>query len=144
MKKIKVLFLILVFTTAYSASAQSHEQGMVGFSCSFAGTPSLLVMKMSKLASKSKYEELRRKLVEGNTGEKYLAIILCETLEEKNEITLTTVEKAIIEDSYHSYARVSICAGCTMFQAVSLSELLNQTSSNHFGGRARKWAKGVL
>lgn len=125
-------------------AAQHTEGGVIGFSCSFVGKPSLLVMKMSKLVSKSQYEMIRKKLFKGSMGEKYLAVILCESLVKNNKIVLTAVERKIMEDSYRSHARVSICSGCAMFQTVPISELLNQTSIYHFGGRARKWAKSVI
>ncbi|QLG45066.1 hypothetical protein [Costertonia aggregata] len=144
MKKCIALLLIIAFTAFSNLMAQHTEGGVVGFSCSFVGKPSLLVMKMSKLALKSKYDTIRQKLVKGSIGEKYLAIVLCETFVEKNEIVLTTVERKIIEDSYCSRAKLSICAGCTMFRPVTISELLNQTSAHDFGVRTRQWAKSMV
>lgn len=144
MKKIIVLFLTITVTAFSNLVAQHSENGVVGFSCSFFGKPSLSVMKMSKLVSKSQYDKVKGKLVKGSMGEKYLAIILCETLVEENKIMLTETEKNIVKASYFSKARVPICAGCTMFQTVSMSELLNRTSVDYFGGRARKWAKSVI
>lgn len=143
MKKCIALLLIIFFTVFSNLLAQHNEGGVVGFSCSFVGKPSLLVMKMSKLALKSEYGAIRGKLIKGSMGEKYLAIVLCETLERKNKITLTTVEKKVIRDAYHSHAKISICSGCSMFRTASISELLNQTSINHFGGQVRKWANGL-
>lgn len=144
MKKYIALLLTIAFTAFSNLVAQHTEGGVVGFSCSFIGKPSLLIMKMSKLASKTQYGTIRKKLIKGNMGEKYLAILLCETLASENKIILTAVERKLIEDAYHSHARVSICAGCAMFQTMSISELLNETSIRHFGGRARKWAKNVI
>lgn len=144
MKKILVLFLTIALTGFSNLRAQHTEGGVVGFSCSFVGKPSLSVMKMSKLASKSQYDKIKRKLVKGSMAEKYLAVILCETLVKENRIVLTAIERKIIEDSYHSNVRVLICAGCTMFQTASISELLNQTSINYIGGNARTWAERIV
>jgi len=143
MKKNIALLLTIVFAVFTNLVAQHTEGGTVGFSCSFVGRPSFSVLKMSKLASHAKFNRIRRKLVKGSTAEKYLAIILCETLVARNKIVLTDAELKIIEDSYGSSTKISICQGCTMFQTVSISELLAQISSNHIGGRARKWAKRV-
>ena len=139
MKKIIVLFLMVVNTVSWKTAAQDNEGDMVGFSCSFIGRPTPLVIKMTKFASPSKHKKLKKLLLQGNSAEQYLAVVLYEALIDANKITLTTAERNTIEKLYRTNATVRICSGCTFLKNVSISELLN---GNH-NYQARKWAKRI-
>ncbi|MFD2588921.1 MULTISPECIES: hypothetical protein [Flavobacteriaceae] len=141
MKKIITLFLVVLFTVTCRVSAQNQEGGMIGFSCSFIGKPSLLVRKMSKISLPSQYKDLKKLLIYGDNAERYLSVVLFEALIAKNKIVISEAEKDTITILYQSKAMLSICSGCALFKRVTISELLN---GNYIDKQAREWAKRIV
>ncbi|PRX54967.1 hypothetical protein CLV81_3372 [Flagellimonas meridianipacifica] len=121
----------------YSQNTQEHRS-TVGFHCSFFGRPTESVWEMELAIYKAEYQKIRELLFSNDTGKRYLAVIVCEVLEEQQVFKLTHLEKAHVKGLYDSESEVSFCAGCGFFESYSFRDLLRENT--RFGEEARKWA----
>lgn len=144
MEKNITIFLIITWSFLFHLNAQNSKGGLVGFSCSITGTPSVTVRKMSKLVLESKYEIIKKLLTNGNSAERYLSVILCETLQSKRMFYISQNENEVIQRLYNSDARIQVCSGCTLFKTFSFSELLHGIAGKDFRNQTRKWAQRLV
>tara|TARA_B100000949_G_scaffold181869_1_gene163105 strand:- start:4185 stop:4691 length:507 start_codon:yes stop_codon:yes gene_type:complete len=130
-------FLISGMKHGYTQNAQ-EQRSVIGFHCSFFGRPTKLVLEMELAIKRSEHEKIRKLLFSNDTGKRYLAVVLCEALEEQKVIKLTNLEKLYVKGLYDSESEVSFCAGCAFFESHSFRDLLGEHT--RFGEEARKWA----
>ena len=123
-------WLIIVFTFLIGISISGNAQSnldyneMVGFGCGFGGEQSKSVQKVSKLIDKEKYNRIILLIDSDNNAEKFLAVVVCEKLDELNKLILSKELKEKISIVYKSYARVSVCSGCTYWDKITLKKML--------------------
>ncbi len=145
MIKFIILYLLTPLFIVLHAEAQDFESGKVGFSCSFTGTSTFTVKNMTKLALDSNYCEIRKKMINGNTAEKYLSVILCEAFQESNLIILNDEEISTIQRLYNSNRKIAICSGCSITNGkLTIGELLNKNSKFSTTENARRWANTLV
>lgn len=144
MKKNIALYLIIPWIILSNVNAQDTYGGLVGFSCSITGAPSVTVRKMSKLVLESKYEVIKELLINGNSAERYLSVILCETLQSRHIVYISQNENEVIQRLYNSDVRIQVCSGCTLFKTFSFSELLQGIVGKDFRNQTRKWAQRIV
>ena len=135
----KRLFFILFILAAQITLAQKSNS--IGFACGYSGTPSKSVKEMNKLVESSNYNKIRRKINSRENASRCLAIIVSEILEEKGIIRLTQKEKKRILTTYNSNKKISVCAGCTYFNEMTLKEILNEIAVDEFGFNFKKIAR---
>ncbi|QCX38348.1 hypothetical protein FF125_07850 [Aureibaculum algae] len=123
-----LILLILGYATTLEAQNSNRINPTLGFSCSFVGKPTAVVIKISELIENSHYDSIKDLLHTGNAAEKYLAVLLCEKLMQEKKIALTISEKKTIRALYQSKETVTICSGCTYFKKTTLHALLTRES----------------
>ncbi|NOY47221.1 MAG: hypothetical protein GXO84_03255 [Chlorobi bacterium] len=142
----KQLIITLTFLIGISISGNGQSNvdynEMVGFGCGFAGEQSKPVQKVSKLIDKEKYDTIVQLLDSDNNAERFLAVVVCEKLIELNKLTLSKELKDKISIVYKSYARVSVCSGCTYWNKLTLTKMLE--NDNHMRLSANYWLEHKL
>lgn len=125
-----VITLTLLIGFAFSGNAQSDidYNEMVGFGCGFAGEQSKPVQKVSKLIDKEKYYSIIQLLDSDNNAERFLAVVVCEKLIELNKLTSSKDLQDKISIVHKSYDRVSVCSGCTYWDKLTLTKMLENGS----------------
>lgn len=130
-----ILSILLVFALNISA------QNRIGFACGYAGGKSESVALIDSLVSNREYVEIKELLNSRDNGEKCLAIIVCEILENKGKISLTDKELDEIKKSYLSKKKIKICSGCTYYAEPTIEEILNETDFDGWGFNIKQIAK---
>jgi hypothetical protein len=103
MKTQSFIVLILVsgilccLSFATFAQDDLDEDKMIGVACFFEGRETKLVSRFAKIIKRKRYHTIRQMLTSMNTGEQLMAVLCMERLEAVRRITLTTEEKAHIE-----------------------------------------------
>ena len=133
-KLLTLLFLIGILS-GMNAQDNVDENGVIGFACSFAGQPTKTVKKVATKLNNKKYNLIAKLLTSNNNAERYLAVISLEQLAKLKKYNLNETEKNLISEIKQSGELVSICAGCTNFEKVSLKELLGKKKKKF----ARNW-----
>lgn len=105
-----------------------NKKEMVGFACYFGGQPTETVVKVTKLLKAKKYKKISSMLSSKNIGEKYLAIISLQRLDDMKEYQLSDLEKDLISKAKLSNDSISVCSGCTYFDKVPLKKILSEKS----------------
>ena len=131
-----LLTIALAFLSPICTVAQDNvnRKEMVGFGCYFEGRTTKTVIKVMKLLKAKNYKRVSRLLTSGNSGEKYLAVISLQRLQEGGQYTLSKNDKDLLNKAMQSDVMVSVCEGCTYFDQVPLKNLLK---NNLFG--ASQW-----
>tara|TARA_R110002073_G_scaffold279026_1_gene443137 strand:- start:426327 stop:426767 length:441 start_codon:yes stop_codon:yes gene_type:complete len=139
-----ILLLFLVTIGVCEGQNQASASGTIGFSCSFGGTQSIAVKKVSKMIRKADYSQILNLIDSGNAAEKYLAIISLEKLVEKSKIKLTALEKSKILTLYNSTQKVFLCSGCTFNAALPLNEILKKGDKYNVRRSTSKWFEATF
>ncbi len=108
---------------------------MLGFSCGYSGEPSEAVQKFEELIQSKDFHQISDILVNGNSAEKFLAIVTLEYLEEVNILQLEQSDKDVINSVKQSRAFVAYCNGCTERHWRLLDELF----AEKYISEARNW-----
>ena len=118
------MFLFLsICLNSYSQTDSDYKE-MLGFACGGTGSSSKTVKRVFGLLDKKKYAKIKRLLNSNNNAERFLSVIICEKLNELNEIELDARNRETIDKIYMSDAKVFVCGGCTFYEKVSLKDLL--------------------
>lgn len=130
MKKLVITLTILIMIS-FSGNGQSNVDfnEMIGFGCGFAGEQSKPVQKVSKLIDRENYNVIVQLLDSDNNAEKFLAVVVCEKLSELNKLFLTNEVKEKISIAYKSSDLVSVCSGCTYWDQLTLTKMLQNGNS---------------
>lgn len=126
-----IISLTLLIGISISGNAQSDidYNEMVGFGCGFAGEQSKSVQKVSKLIDKEKYDSIIQLLDSDNNAERFLAVVVCEKLIELNKLTPSKELQDKISIVSKSNDRVFVCSGCTYWDRLTLTKMLENDSS---------------
>jgi hypothetical protein len=118
-----IFLLALLFCSSIATFAQDEidENKMVGFACFFEGRETKLVSRFAKIVKRKRYDTIQEMLTSKNTGERFMAVLCMERLEAVGRVTLTTEEKAVIEQIKTSTDLVAVCSGCFPNPGITLS-----------------------
>lgn len=122
--------------SGYSQTQIDHEE-MVGFGCGFAGVQSPSVKKVSKLLDKKKYNAIIQLLDSDNNAEQFLAVVVCEKLNELNIVNLSEELIEKISLVYNSKFVVPVCSGCMYWDRLTVGKMLE--SEHHMRILANYW-----
>jgi len=124
--KYKILFIIICFLFSFSVFSQKREEKVtLGYYCGYSGSGTSVVIKFAQLLYDKKYKTLKELLHSKIPAENFLSVVICKRLALKKIITLTELELKRIDELFHSKEKVPICGGCTFFEEVELTKLLN-------------------
>lgn len=134
MKKLIILSILLTVGIVY---AQKSTQ--FGFYVGYAGDPTTKVVIMDRLVQEAKYKIIRKELFSQDIVSKYLAVIVCEILQEKKRIHLSEAEKNEISLAYKSDSKITYLVGCEFSKETTIKNLLNKNYyiflSRYHGGK---------
>lgn len=119
------MFTIGVILTG-NTQPNINQNEIVGFACYASGSPTETVQKLSQLIDKRKYKSIVKLLDSENNAERFLAVVVCEKLNELNKITINQELKVKISEIYKSNEIVSVCSGCTYWDDLPLKEMLKK------------------
>ncbi|MGJ8594110.1 MAG: hypothetical protein ACSHXF_16285 [Aquaticitalea sp.] len=139
-----VIILTCFIGMSFSGKAQmdvDHKE-MIGFGCGFAGQESESVQKVSKLIERKYYDAIVKLLDSDNNAERFLAVIVSEKLTELNKLSLKEETKEKILKLYKSNALVSVCSGCTYWDKLSLTKMLQNDHSIRVS--SKYWLENIL
>jgi hypothetical protein len=119
----KLIFLSLLFIAGIAYAQKSSK---FGFYVGYNGVPTRNVVMMDRLIHEAKYKIIRKELYSQDIVSKYLAVIVCEILQEKERIHLTDAEKNEIILSYKSDRKITYCSGCAFSKETTIKNLLNK------------------
>jgi len=122
------LFAISLISIGKAQSGVNHNE-MIGFSCYFSGDPSKTVQKISQLIDKEKYKSIVKLLDSDNNAERFLAVVVCEKLNELKKLTLTQKLKEKIAEIYNSNEIVSVCSGSSYSGNLALKKVLEKENN---------------
>lgn len=123
-RTILTIGLIVCMTSLTIAQNNVNPRQMVGFGCYYEGRLTKVVSKVSHLLEDKNYKAISRLLTSGNKGEKYLAVISLQRLEETGQYKINDKEKDLILKLKASDDLVSVCSGCTYFDKVQMKTML--------------------
>jgi hypothetical protein len=116
---------------------------LIGFACYSGGSKSNSVKKVSEILKNKNYKILKAKLYDMNPAEKYLATVACEELQNKNLIKLTEKEFIQIKINKLSEEKVTICAGCTNEEELTLKDMFSSID-NFLSDSTEEWLKELI
>lgn len=116
---------------------------LIGFACYSSGNESDPVKKISEILKKKEFTIIKKKLLEKNIAEKYLATVSCEKLQQKNLIHLTNDELKQIKINKKSDEKVNTCSGCTNSETMTLNELFF-SDSNYIREQTEEWLNEII
>ncbi|MBK8405255.1 MAG: hypothetical protein WAT21_11000 [Saprospiraceae bacterium] len=105
------------------------KNSLIGFACYSSGSKSKPVTRISEILKSKEYTTIKEKLFDVNIGEKYLATIACERLEQKGLIKLNEKEIYQIKENKISSEKLTICAGCTKEEELTMQELFSKNKN---------------
>lgn len=120
-----------------------NKNTLIGFACYYGGSKSNSIKKVSEILKNKNYETLKAKLYDINPAEKYLATVACEKLENKNLIKLTEKEFAQIKVNKSNEEKVTICAGCTNQEELTLKDMFS-SEENFLSGSIKEWLNEMI
>jgi hypothetical protein len=119
----KLILLSILFSTGIVFAQKSSQ---FGFYVGYSGVPTTNVVMMDRLIHEAKYKIIRKELYSQVIVSKYLAVIVCEILQEKKRIHLTEAEKNEIILAYKSDRKITYCSGCAFSKETTIKNLLNK------------------
>ncbi len=146
MKNIIQIISTLVFFLTFSVYSQTEiPKTMLGFACGGAGSSTKSVSKVYNYIVEKKYDKVVKLLYSKNTAEKFLAVVICEKLAEKNKVKLSPKDLAEIKNLYSSNEDVYVCGGCTFQGNLKMSVLLNaKEDMEHVRQEAEEYFEDIL
>jgi len=79
-----------------------------------------------------------------NAAENFLAVVVCEKLNEKQKIKLSKKDLQKIAEHYESDKTVEVCGGCTFMGLVKLSVLLKNQDADKTREDAEEWMTDIF
>jgi hypothetical protein len=122
----RLLLCMCVFMISTAAVAQEElldESRMVGFACFYEGRETKLVIKFRKMLERKRYASIARQLRSEDPGNRVMAVLCLERLEEINRRTITSEEKVLINGIKASTELVPVCSGCFPSPGVPIREV---------------------
>ncbi|HEX5169289.1 MAG TPA: hypothetical protein VFW11_08945 [Cyclobacteriaceae bacterium] len=125
MKNPLILLLVIGLQCVSFAQKKADSERTVGFGCYVGGEPSRAVTKITQLIESNGYNSISELLHSGNEGERYLAGITLQRLNNIGIYEINKEEKDLIEKLQKSLDLVSVCEGCTYFDEVPMHILFS-------------------
>jgi hypothetical protein len=123
MKRCFVLVILFVSLASFSQKQETKE--VFGYSCSYSGSETEVVIRFAKFLYDKKYKAIREALFSKEPAENFIAVVICKRLEHKKLIKLTEKEIAKIAELYRSKKKVIVCGGCTYSGEIELTKMFN-------------------
>ncbi len=144
--KLKINYLLpLLFLALTIAQAQETDKyNKIGFTCCTPEKQSKPVGYVSRLILDRKLKPVMQLLFSDNPAENFLAVIACESMQEKGLVVLNKKKLKRIAELYRSKRTISVCSGCFFSGDVTISDLLNKKDSEHIRAQAEQWLDETL
>jgi len=123
MKELSILILLLFSLSCFSQVKE--EKVWFGTSCGYSGSGTEVVIKFADLLFDKNYIRIRNALFSKIPAENFIAVVICKRLAHKKLIELNEAELKRITELYQSKEKVPVCGGCTHWEEIELTKLLN-------------------
>jgi len=113
----------------------------LGFASGFAGTPTKMVNKFSVFLKDGNMEAIKGNLESLQAGDQFLALFILSKIDKLGDIKLNREMLRKMNEIKKSKALVPVSAGCTYFEDVSISNLMNP--KHRMFEAAELWFKSI-
>jgi hypothetical protein len=139
-----VINLFAILSTFICFGQFEDYNNTIGFVCGGSGSSTPIIHRVFKKMEQKKYNKIIAMLYSKNPAENFLAVVLCEKLNEKEKIKLKEKDLQKIAEHYNSEKTIEVCGGCTFMEFVKLSILLKNEDENKTRDEAEEWLKEIL
>lgn len=147
MQTMKSIFLIvLCLGLAVPSFSQDYPETepVIGFGCGFIGAPTGPINVFQLMLDAKDYEAIRTRLFSENNAEKFLAVMTCKQLIDRELISLTETERMVIIKLEQSQDPIGLCSGCIYGDSKPMWVMLNPKEKCREHVQVEQWLDKLL
>jgi hypothetical protein len=141
-------FLLIFMSLGISISSFSQDypetEAVFGFGCGFIGAPTGPITVFELMLEAEDFEAVRSRLFSENNAEKFLAVMTCKQLVDRDLISLTETESMAIIKLEQSQDPIALCNGCIYGDTKPMWVMLNEGEKCREHVEVDKWLNRLL